>query len=249
MQRLKKKEEKEFDPHNAYAIILKMAKEHGLSEEQVAHQLTEMFGVGVIDNITRNQMSKLYDWVKVMKWTTSNIETLRSPLGVMVVIPAPHDNDLSKITTDKEYTVEIKRKTKSRSLNANSYCWVLCQNIALELSKHSYTTKEDVYKKAIKDCGHFTYVPVRDDAVERYIQIWQSHGIGWLAEDAGECKSIKGYHNIMCYHGSSVYNIKEMARLIDCLTDECEQLGVKLEPSEYIQSLIEGWESEQTKKE
>ena len=148
-----------------------------------------------------------------MKWTTSNIETLRSPLGVMVVIPAPQDNDLSKINTDKEYTVEIKRKTKSRSLNANSYCWLIAQKIA----------------------------------VERYIQIWQSHGIGWLAEDAGECKSIKGYHNIMCYHGSSVYTTKEMARLIDCLTDECAQLGIKLEPSEYIQSLIEGWESEQSK--
>ena len=34
-----------------------------------------------------------------------------------------------------------------------------------------------------------------------------------------------------------------MTRLIDCLTDECEQLGIKLEPSEYIQSLIEGWEN------
>lgn len=182
-----------------------------------------------------------------MKWSVKGIELLRSPLGVMVVIPAPHDNDLSKITTDKEYTVEIKRKTKSRSLNANSYCWLIAQKIAVELSKSSYTTKEDVYKKAIKDCGHFTYVPVREDAVERYIQIWQAHGIGWLAEDAGECHSIKGYHNIMCYHGSSVYNTKEMARLIDCLTDECEQLGIKLEPSEYIQSLIEGWESEQQK--
>ena len=182
-----------------------------------------------------------------MKWTTSNIETLRSPLGVMVVIPAPQDNDLSKINTDKEYTVEIKRKTKSRSLNANSYCWLIAQKIAVELSKNSYTTIEDVYKTAIKDCGHFTYVPVREDAVERYITIWQAHGIGWIAEDAGECKSLKGYHNIMCYHGSSVYNTKEMARLIDCLTDECEQLGIKLEPSEYIQSLIEGWESEQKK--
>lgn len=182
-----------------------------------------------------------------MKWTTSNIETLRSPLGVMVVIPAPHDNDLTQITTDKEYTVEIKRKTKSRSLNANAYCWLIAQKIAVELSKNSYTTKEDVYKKAIKDCGHFTYVPVREDAVERYITIWQAHGIGWIAEDAGECKSIKGYHNVMCYHGSSVYTTKEMARLIDCLTDECEQLGIKLEPSEYIQSLIEGWESEQSK--
>lgn len=178
-----------------------------------------------------------------MKWTTNNIELLRSPLGVMVVIPAPHDNDLSKITTDKEYTVEIKKKSKQRSLNANSYCWVLCQKIAEVMSNHSYMSKEDVYRKAIKDCSHFSYVPVRDDAIERYIQIWQAHGIGWIAEDAGECKSLQGYHNIMCYHGSSVYNTKEMARLIDCLVDECHQLGIKLEPSEYIQSLIEGWEN------
>lgn len=182
-----------------------------------------------------------------MKWTTTNVGLLRGPLGVMVVIPAPHDNDLSKITTDKEYTVEIKRKTKSRSLNANSYCWLIAQKIAVELSKNSYTTKEDVYKKAIKDCGHFTYVPVREDAVERYITIWQGHGIGWIAEDAGECQSLKGYHNIMCYHGSSVYNQQEMQRLIDCLVDECNQLGIKLDDSDYIQSLVKEWESEQTK--
>ena len=182
-----------------------------------------------------------------MKWTTSNIETLRSPLGVMVVIPAPHDNDLSKITTDKEYTVEIKQKTKSRSLNSNSYAWVLCQRIALELSKNGYTSKEDVYRKAIKECGHFTYVPVREDAVERYIQIWQAHGIGWIAEDAGECKNLHGYHNIMCYHGSSVYTTVEMKRLIDCLVDECNQLGITLEDGEYIKSLVREWESEQTK--
>ena len=49
-----------------------------------------------------------------MKWTTSNIETLRSPLGVMVVIPAPHDNDLNKLDKDKEYVIEIKKKSKSR---------------------------------------------------------------------------------------------------------------------------------------
>lgn len=184
-----------------------------------------------------------------MKWTTSNIDILRSPLGVMVVIPAPHDNDLAKLDKEKEYVIEIKKKSKSRSMNANAYCWVLCQKIAEVMSNHSYISKEDVYRKAIKDCSHFTYVPVREDAVERYINIWKGHGLGWIAEDAGECKSIKGYHNIMCYHGSSVYNTKEMARLIDCLTDECEQLGIKLEPSEYIQSLIEGWESEQKEKE
>nr|DAQ08961.1 MAG TPA: NinB protein [Caudoviricetes sp.] len=106
-----------------------------------------------------------------MKWTTSNIDLIRSPLGVMVVIPAPHDNDLSKITTDKEYTVEIKRKTKSRSLNANSYCWLIAQKIAVELSKHSYTTKEDVYKKLSRtvDISHmFQSEKMQLNAIYKY---------------------------------------------------------------------------------
>lgn len=182
-----------------------------------------------------------------MKWITDNIEMIRNMLGVMLVIPAPHDNFLSKLDKNKKYSIEIKELSKRRSNNANSYCWVLCRKIALELSKNGYISKEAVYRRAIKDCGHFTYVPVREDAIERYIQIWQAHGIGWIAEDAGECQNLKGYHNIMCYHGSSVYNTKEMARIIDCLTDECNQLGIQLESSEYIQSLIEGWGNEQKK--
>lgn len=176
-----------------------------------------------------------------MKLTAKGIELLRSPLGVMLMIPASHNNELAKIKTDKEYDVEIKEKRKHRSLNSNSYAWVLCQRIANELSKTGYTSKEDVYRKAIKDCGHFAYMPVRPDAVDRYIQIWQGHGLGWIAEDAGECQSLKGYHNIMCYHGSSVYNVKEMARLIDCLVDECEQLGIRIEDNDYIKSLINDW--------
>ena len=176
-----------------------------------------------------------------MKWTTNSIELLRSPLGVMVVIPAPHDNDLAKLDKEKEYVIEIKKKSKSRSMNANAYCWVLCQKIAEMMSKHSYMSKEDVYRKAIKDCGHFSYVPVRADAVDRYIQIWQAHGIGWIAEDIGDCQSLKGYHNIMCYHGSSVYTVEEMQRLIDCLVDECSQLNIPLENNDYINSLINDW--------
>lgn len=181
-----------------------------------------------------------------MKFTTKGVNLIKT-IGYQLVIPVGGDNELSKISPDIEYEITIQKKKNKRSLNASAYCWVLCQKIAEELSKTGYTSKEDVYRKAIKDCSHFSYVPVREDAIERYIQIWQGHGIGWIAEDAGECQSLKGYHNVMCYHGSSVYTTKEMARLIDCLTDECEQLGIKLEPSEYIQSLIEGWESEQKK--
>lgn len=177
-----------------------------------------------------------------MKFTTKGVNLIKT-IGYQLVIPVNGDNELSKVSPDIEYEITINKRKNKRSLNASAYCWVLCQKIAEELSKTGYTSKEDVYRKAIKDCSHFSYVPVREDAIERYIQIWQGHGIGWIAEDAGECQSLKGYHNVMCYHGSSVYTTKEMARLIDCLTDECEQLGIKLEPSEYIRSLIEGWEN------
>lgn len=182
-----------------------------------------------------------------MKLTAKGIELLRSPLGVMLMIPASHDNELAKIKADKEYDVEIKERRKNRSLNSNNYMWKICQRIADELSKNGYTSKEDVYRKAIKDCGHFYYVPVMANEVDRRIQIWQGHGLGWIAEDAGECQNLKGYHNIMCYHGSSIYTQQEMARLIDCLVDECNQLDIQLEPSEYIQSLVEGWANEQAK--
>ena len=183
-----------------------------------------------------------------MKFTTKGVNLIKT-IGYQLVIPVGGDNELSKISPDIEYEITIQKKKNKRSLNASAYCWVLCQKIAEELSKTGYTSKEDVYRKAIKDCSHFSYVPVREDAIERYIQIWQAHGIGWIAEDAGECKSIKGYHNVMCYHGSSVYNTNEMQRLIDCLVDECNQLGIKLDDSDYIQSLVKEWGNEQAKKE
>lgn len=181
-----------------------------------------------------------------MKFTTKGVNLIKT-IGYQLVIPVGGDNELSKISPDIEYEITIQKKKNKRSLNASAYCWVLCQKIAEELSKTGYTSKEDVYRKAIKDCSHFTYVPVREDAVERYITIWQGHGIGWIAEDAGECQSLKGYHNIMCYHGSSVYTVAEMQRLIDCLVDECNQLGIKLDDSDYIQSLVKEWGNEQTK--
>ena len=49
-----------------------------------------------------------------MKLTAKGIELLRSPLGVMLMIPASHNNELAKIKTDKEYDVEIKEKRKHR---------------------------------------------------------------------------------------------------------------------------------------
>ena len=138
--------------------------------------------------------------------------------------------------------MRLKKVCKKRSLNANAFCWVLCQRIAEHLSRDGqYSSREDVYRKAIKDCGHFTPIPVRAEAVERFKSIWAAHGIGWLTEDLGEARKAKGYRVLAAYHGSSTYDTAEMTRLIDCLCDECSQLGIHLEPPEYMTALLNDW--------
>lgn len=180
-----------------------------------------------------------------MKWVTKGINLIKS-IGWNVLIPAPIDEMLSKLDPNIEYIVEIKRKVKRRSLNANAYAWVLCDKIARELSKNCYISKNDVYKRVLIECGAFTYIPVKNAAVDRFIEIWHGHGLGWHAEDAGPAKT-EGYTIIRAYHGSSVYTVDEMRRLIDALVDECNQLNIPIENNDYINSIIQEWENEQTK--
>ena len=180
-----------------------------------------------------------------MKWSTRGINLIKS-IGWQVVIPAPRDENIAKIDTDIEYTVEIKRKSKKRSLNANAYCWSLCQRIAKELSKNGYTSKEEVYRKAILDSQQGEPVGVPNNRLDSFIRKWHSNGIGWICV-IDDNERLSGVKRVYLYSGSSTYNTAEMSRLIECLVDECNQLDIKLEPSEYIQSIVEEWANEQAK--
>jgi len=69
-------------------------------------------------------------------------------------------------------------------------------------------TKEYVYKKAIREVGQFEIVPIRNDAVERWIKNWESKGIGWQSIVIGGKQTRRLYLNTINYFGSSVYNGK-----------------------------------------
>lgn len=174
-----------------------------------------------------------------MKWSTKGINLLQS-IGWQVVIPAPHDDGISKLDPETEYTVEIKRKSRKRSLNANSYCWVLCQKIALEMSKNGYISKEDVYRKAILDSQEGRPVGIPANLVDDILHDWKQNGIGWMAV-VDDYERLAGVKRVYLYSGSSTYDVEKMSRLIECLLDECRQLGIPIDPSEYIQSLIKEW--------
>jgi hypothetical protein len=151
-----------------------------------------------------------------------------------------HRVEISKekdvIARGKKLLVEIKQYRRQRSLDANGYLWVLCQKIAEAI----HSTKEEVYQEAVRKVGPFEIVPIRNDAVKRWIEVWNGRGLGWHAEIMEDSK-IHGYKKIISYYGSSSYNTKEMSVLIDYIVDECKNLGIETMTPQEIAALKEAW--------
>ena len=153
-------------------------------------------------------------------------------------LPKAEIDELTQLTANgKELSVEIKPYRARRSLDANAYCWVLCQKLSEKLN----CTKEDVYKEAIRKAGQFDFIAVTDKATEQFIKAWQSKGLGWYAE-ALESK-IDGCKKVMVYYGSSVYDSKEMAHLIDYIVSECKEQGIETLPPWEVERLKKEWKS------
>jgi hypothetical protein len=141
------------------------------------------------------------------------------------------------IEKGKHLTIDIKQHRQKRSLDANGYCWVLCQKIAEVIGN----TKEFVYKKAIREVGQFQIVPIKSEAVDRWIEVWGCNGIGWFAEVMHDSK-IQGYKNIISYYGSSVYNTKEMSVLLEEIIREAKELNIETMTEQEKQALLSAWE-------
>ena len=139
---------------------------------------------------------------------------------------------------DKEKQYEIKVYKKKRSLDANSYCWVLCKKIADELR----VTKEEVYRKAINEVGKFEIIPIKDEAADTFINAWKSKGVGWICEVFNKSK-IEGYTNLIAYYGSSIYNSKEMSILIDSIVSEAKELNIETLTPNELERLKSLWRS------
>ena len=158
---------------------------------------------------------------------------------ISLVLNTNDKDTIQKLKKEEKLNVEIKKWYQKRSLDANSYCWVLCEKIAQELSKDgNITTKEDIYKEAIKNVGVFVPFIAEEKAFEDFKRIWERQGLGYqVQETARKDKCIR----VNCYYGSSSYNTKEMSRLIENLVQECNQLNIETKSKEEIESLLNQW--------
>lgn len=144
--------------------------------------------------------------------------------------------DLFDELKDDEISIEIKKLQHKRSLTANAYAWVLIDKIAEKMG----IKKEEVYRNAIKSIGGvWEIVCVQDKAVDTLRRVWSHNGLGWQS-DVMDSK-IGSCTNVILYYGSSVYDSRQMAALIDSLVQDAEALGIPTMTEDELTKLKEKW--------
>ena len=146
---------------------------------------------------------------------------------------------VEQLKNENKLNIEMKKWYKKRSLDANAYCWVLCNNIANELSKNGIITKEEVYRDAIQQVGSFEPFIVQEKTFDKFKRIWEKQGLGFLVQEVSrQDKCIK----VNCYYGSSTYDSKEMSLLIEILIQSAKSLNLETKNQKEIDSLLESWD-------
>ena len=147
--------------------------------------------------------------------------------------PTAEYDELKRILDKgKELTVEVKQYRHKRSLDANAYMWVLLSKMAEVLK----TTKDELYLIMLDRYGVFTHVIVKSNVVDKVKQEWRT------VRELGEV-TVNGQTGIQlqCYFGSSSYDTKEMARLIDGVVSECKELGIEILTPDELNALKREW--------
>lgn len=144
---------------------------------------------------------------------------------------------VDNIAECEKLRIEAVQYREKRSLDANRYCWKLCDEIAQRIR----STKEAVYRDAIRSVGVFSDVVVYADAVESLVDGWGHNGTGWFAETVDNVAEME---TIRLYYGSSTYNTQQMARLIDEIISYCKDVGVEYLPPDQLERMKAAWQSD-----
>ncbi len=165
--------------------------------------------------------------------------------GNKLTVEVSNVQDARRLCLQAEKTVfdaEIGKHKDKRSLDANGYFWALCEKLAQAIG----STKIQVYRNAISDVGIYKVFRINDDAVSTFQTAWESLGIGWITEvvDYNE----DGTQTVFAYYGSSTYNKKQMARLIDNIVQDCKACEIETMPPDKLALMLNEWKPKAVKR-
>lgn len=154
---------------------------------------------------------------------------------LLLTIPKDQKNVIEPLydllTDDKVKVCKIDHYKKKRSLNANSYAWVLITEIANKLR----ASKDEVYLQMLKRYGQSQIIKLLTEGLPILLRAIKYYEI--IKED-GDCTYVK------VYTGSSEYDTKEMAILIDGIVSEATELKIPTMTPAEIQRLKDNWKGE-----
>lgn len=134
------------------------------------------------------------------------------------------------------YTAELKEYREKRSTDANSYLWVLLDELANALGER----KENLYLRYVKVCGPFRDFCLAIEEAKTFRTAWEMLGTGWPTEQVDYSEDGERLI-IRAYYGSSTYNTKQMSRLIDSVVEDCRALGIETLPPDKLAAMKEDW--------
>lgn len=131
---------------------------------------------------------------------------------------------------DKNKIYEIKEYKRKRTLNANAYAWQLIGQIADVLR----SSKDEVYLLMLKRYGQSQLISVLEDAdITDYVKYFDVVGNSML--------NGKKFIHYRIYKGSSQYDTREMAILIDGIVSEAKELEIETLPPAEVERLKSMW--------
>lgn len=155
-----------------------------------------------------------------------------------VVVAKGHTETVERLLNDigtnyQEWELKVEKVKKRRSLDSNAYCWVLINKIADVLR----SSKEEVYLDMLKQYGQSTIISVLADIeVKGFFKYYEVFGSGTV--------NGKLFTHYKVFKGSSEFDTKDMAILIDGVISEAKELNVETETPENIEKMKNLWGKE-----
>ena len=145
------------------------------------------------------------------------------------------------MTQGEKYTAEIKKQNKKRSLDANSYYWLLVGKLskALNISMpHCHNLMLRRYGTFKLFGGQVMYVvlPDTEEASRDADEDEECH-----IKPTSQVKEGKDglmYRTYILLKGSHEYSTSEFSRLVEGLVDECKQVGIQTATPDEIANMI-----------
>ena len=127
-------------------------------------------------------------------------------------------------------TIEAKQFRQKRSLNANAYAWKLITDIADVLR----LAKDEVYLHMLKRYGQSELISVLSHIpIGGYVKYYEQAGESVL--------NGKTFTHYRVYKGSSEFDTREMAVLIDGIVSEAKALDIPTETPAEIERMKSLW--------